>query len=148
MSSGITPADTAQRLREDSAVQYIDVRTVAEFAQGRPLLRAVNLPVVFHTPHDGAEVPNASFVDIVNHLFAPDVPLVIGGDADDRAERAAAALLAAGRTGVAVMTGGFAAWREALLPTTRDNRDGISYVSLLTQFRRKDKRGGSKSGAH
>jgi rhodanese-related sulfurtransferase len=147
VSSSISPADTAQRLRDDAAVQYIDVRTVAEFAQGRPLLRAVNLPVVFHTPDQGTEVPNACFVDIVNHLFAPEVPLVLGGDADDRAERAAAALLAAGRTGVCVMTGGFAAWRTALLPTTRDNRNGISYVSLLTQFRRKDKRPG-KGGAH
>lgn len=147
MSSSISPADTAQRLRDDTAVQYIDVRTVAEFAQGRPLMRAVNLPFVFHAPDHGAEVPNAIFVDIVNHLFAPEVPLVLGGDADDRAERAAAALLAAGRADVAVMTGGFEAWRAALLPTTRDNRNGISYVSLLTQFRRKDKRPG-KGGAH
>ncbi len=148
MSTPLSPTAVAALLRENSAVQYIDVRTVAEFAQGRPLLRAVNLPLVFFAPQDGAEVQNAAFVDIVNHLFDAAVPLVLGGDADDRANRAAAALQAAGRAGLSVMDGGLAAWREALLPTTRDNRDGISYVSLLTQFRRQDKRRGSKAGGH
>jgi len=106
MSTPLSPTAVAALLRENSAVQYIDVRTVAEFAQGRPLLRAVNLPLVFFAPQDGAEVQNAAFVDIVNHLF------------------------------------------DAAVPTTRDNRDGISYVSLLTQFRRQDKRRGSKAGGH
>ena len=148
MSTLLAPAEVAALLRENSAAQYIDVRTVAEFAQGRPLLRAVNLPYVFHAPKNGAEVPNAVFTDIVGHLFEASVPIVLGGDADDRASRAAAALQAAGRAGVSVMEGGLPAWRTALLPTTRDNRDGVSYVSLLTQFRRKDKRGSSKAGGH
>ena len=55
------------------------------------------------------------------------------------AAAAAAALVAAGCSGVAVVEGGLAAWRTALLPTTRENREGSSYVSLLTGYRRKDK---------
>ena len=146
--SVLSPGDVERLLRADAAAQYIDVRTVAEFAQGRPLLRAINVPYVFHTPHNGAEVPNGSFTDIVSHLHARDARLVVGGDTDDRAERARAALVAAGFSAVALMSGGLGAWRDAQLPTTRDNRDGVSYVSLLTRFRRKDKRRGDKAAAH
>lgn len=143
----LSPEAVRDWMTQDDAVQYIDVRTVAEFAQGRPLLRAVNLPYVFHTPTAGAEVPNGSFVDIVAWLYPPSTPLVLGGGADSRAERAAAALEARGYAALAVMPAGFEGWRAALLPTTRDNRDGVSYVSLLTRFRRKDKRSAGKTGA-
>lgn len=144
----LSPEAVRDWLTQDDAAQYIDVRTVGEFAQGRPLLRAVNLPFVFHTPATAAEVPNGSFVDLVAWLHPPSTPLVLGGGADSRAARAAAALEAQGYTALAVMPAGFEGWRAALLPTTRDNRDGVSYVSLLTRFRRKDsKRGAGKTGA-
>jgi hypothetical protein len=133
-------------------VRYVDVRTVGEFAQGRPLLPAVNIPLVFHHPVTTEAVPNGAFVDLVSHLFAPASRLVLGaaGDeaADARAESAAAALAASGFELLAVMPAGFNGWRAALLPTTRDNRDGVSYVSLLTRFRRKDKRAGKGGGGH
>lgn len=146
----LEPRAAAERFQEDGALQYVDVRTVAEFAQGRPLLRTVNVPFVFHHPLTMAAIDNRSFVEIVSHLFPPATPLVLGagGDADDhRALRAAELLAGAGYADLAVMMPGFEAWRAALLPTTRDNRDGVSYVSLLTRFRRKDKRAG-KSGGH
>lgn len=141
----VSPEATKQLLEQDAAAQYIDVRTVGEFAQGRPLLRAVNLPYVFHAPQSAAEVPNGSFIELVSFLFPPTTPLVLGGGADDRAARAAEALAAAGFDRLSVMSAGFEGWRAALLPTTRDNREGISYVSLLTRFRRKDKRGAAKA---
>lgn len=119
---------------------YIDVRTVAEFAAGRPLLRAVNLPFVFRAPLDGAEAANAGFCDLAGFLYTAATPLVIGGASDDRAGRAAAALRAAGFQAVSVMAGGIDGWRAACLPTTRDNRAGVSYVSVLTRFRRGDRR--------
>jgi len=146
------PAEVAALVKEDAAVRYVDVRTVGEFAQGRPLLPAVNIPLVFHHPVTTEAVPNGAFVDLVSHLFAPASRLVLGdaGDeaADPRAESAAAALAASGFELLAVMPAGFNGWRAALLPTTRDNRDGVSYVSLLTRFRRKDKRAGKGGGGH
>lgn len=146
--NALAPSAVQQQCQENPAAQYIDVRTVAEFAEGRPLLRAVNIPFVFHTPHGGAEVPNGSFVEIIGFLFPTDAHLILGAGADDRAERAADALRAAGFVSVSVMAGGMGAWRAALLPTTRDNRDGVSYVSLLTRFRRKDKAAAGSPAAH
>jgi rhodanese-related sulfurtransferase len=146
----LEPQAVAARFATEAAAQYVDVRTVAEFAQGRPLLRAVNVPFVFHHPLTMAPIDNASFVEIVAYLFPPSTPLVLGaGGAEDdqRVLRAAERLAAEGYPDVAVLARGFEGWRSALLPTTRDNRDGVSYVSLLTRFRRKDKRAG-KAGGH
>jgi len=146
------PAEVAALVKEDPAVRYIDVRTVGEFAQGRPLLPTVNIPFVFHHPVTTEAIPNSVFADLVSHLFAPATRLVLGAagsdTADDRAGSAAAALAARGFEQLAVMPAGFNGWRAALLPTTRDNRDGVSYVSLLTRFRRKDKRAGKGGGSH
>jgi rhodanese-related sulfurtransferase len=146
------PAEVAALVKDDPAVRYVDVRTVGEFAQGRPLLPAVNIPFVFHHPLTTAPITNGVFVDLVSHLFAPAARLVLGaaddGAVDPRAEAAAAALVAGGFDRLVVMPAGFNGWRAALLPTTRDNRDGVSYVSLLTRFRRKDKRAGKGGGGH
>jgi len=145
------PAEVAALAKEDAAVRYVDVRTVGEFAQGRPLLPAVNIPFVFHHPLTTAAIPNGAFAELVAHLFVPATRLVLGaageGAGDPRAESAAMALAAFGFERLVVMPAGFNGWRAALLPTTRDNRDGVSYVSLLTRFRRKDKRTG-KGGGH
>jgi hypothetical protein len=43
------------------------------------------------------------------------------------------------------MQEGLPGWRAAKQPTTTDNRDGISYVSLLTPVKRKGKK---KATAH
>jgi 3-mercaptopyruvate sulfurtransferase SseA len=56
--------------------------------------------------------------------------------------------LAAGYTEVAVMPEGVTSWRKAGLPTTADNRDGISYVSLLMKVKRKGKKKTAHAGAH
>ena len=147
----LKPSEVAALGKLDTAMQYIDVRTVGEFSQGRPLMRAVNIPFVFHHPVTTSVIPNAAFADVVAHLFEPATRIVLGAAGeepeDDRALRAAEALAARGFVQLAVMSPGFNGWRAALLPTTRDNRDGVSYVSLLTRFRRKDKRAG-KGGGH
>lgn len=146
----LDPKATAARFAEDAALHYLDVRSVAEFAQGHPLLRTVNIPFVFHHPLTMAQIDNGSFVEIVRHILPVTTPLVLGAGGaadDDRATRAAERLAGEGYADLAVMAQGFEGWRAALLPTTRDNREGISYVSLLTRFRRKDKRG-SKAGGH
>ena len=63
------------------------------------------------------------------------------------ARRKPALLEAAGISSV-VVAGGMEAWRAALLPTTRDNRDGVSYVSLLLKVRRPGKAEKTAHAAH
>ena len=58
----------------------------------------------------------------------------------ERAALAAEKLAGAGYTNVSTMMGGFEQWQKCDLPTTLDNRDGVSYVSLLTPAKRKKKK--------
>lgn len=123
---------------------YVDVRTVAEFATGHPRGKVVNIPSVFYHPTTHEVFPNDSFLLVMEALYSKETPLIVGCDNGERAQRAADRLLEAGYTDVAMMQGGFGAWRELKLPTTTDNRDGISYVSLLTRV----KQTGKKKLAH
>ncbi len=132
----IDSREAHERLRADGAATYVDVRTVAEFAHGRPMGQAVNVPVHFIHPMTGERIPNRDFVAIVGALFAPTARLLVGAAADERAAAAADLLASAGFSALAVVAGGYSGWQRALLPTTRDNRDGVSYVSLLTRVRR------------
>ena len=144
----LTPQETQALLRANPAAVYIDVRTVAEFATGHPRLRTVNIPIVFHHPTTKETFPNDSFLLVVADLYSKDTPLVVGGGAEEGAAQAAQRLVAAGYTDVAVMPEGVTGWRKAGLPTTADNRDGISYVSLLTKVKRKGKKKGAHAAAH
>ncbi len=135
----------AALIGDDGEAVYVDVRTVAEFVQGHPRGRVINLPLVFHHPRSGEEHPNEAFALVARHALPPTTPLVVGAADDDRATRAAAALAAAGFADVRVLAGGHAAWRAAGLPVTGDNRDGVSYVSLLTPARRAAGKRGAKA---
>ena len=126
----------AASIGEDGKAIYIDVRTVAEFCAGRPKGRALNIPFVFYHPKTEAEHDNDAFELVVTHHVEKTQTLVIGGDAGPRAARAANALAAMGFSDLAVMEGGIDSWRDAELPVTGDNREGVSYVSLLTPARR------------
>ncbi|MEQ8662650.1 MAG: rhodanese-like domain-containing protein [Gammaproteobacteria bacterium] len=132
----IAPTDALARIGAEGDAVYVDVRTVAEFVSGRPKGRAVNIPVVFHHPGSGAEHPNEAFTLVARHALAIDTPVIVGGAADARALSAARALDAAGFARLALLEGGLPAWQAARLPLTGDNRDGVSYVSLLTRARR------------
>jgi rhodanese-related sulfurtransferase len=140
----LTPQETQALLRANPAAVYIDVRPVAEFATGHPRARGVNIPIVFHHPTTKEIFPNHSFLLVVEDLYSKDTPLVVGCGTEERAMQAAQQLLAAGYTDVTVMQEGFPGWRKAGLPTTADNRAGISYVSLLMKVKRK----GKKKTAH
>lgn len=139
MAAVISPRDAHARLSADPDLTYIDVRAVGEFVQGRPLGKVMNVPVAFLHPQTGAEVPNADFALIVKTLLPAATAVLVGGAGDGRAATAAGLLEAAGMSGVVVVEGGMEAWRAALLPTTRDNREGVSYVSLLLKVRRAGK---------
>ena len=123
---------------------YIDVRTVAEFAKGRPKGLAVNIPWLFYYPGTHAEHLNDSFLLVIEALYAKEMLLLLGCANDARAAPAAQSLAAAGYQNLRILRGGFDAWRAKGLMSTTDNRPGISYVSLLTKVKRPP---GRKGGA-
>ena len=136
----LTPQEVQQVFATDPTAVYIDVRTVAEFADGHPRGKVVNIPIVFHHPTTKETYPNNSFLEVIHSLYAKDVPLIVGCEKGKRAQQAAAQLLQDGYTHVCIMPDGYAGWREQQLPKTTDNRPGVSYVSLLTPVKRKGKK--------
>jgi len=96
--------------------------------------------IVFYHPTTQEPFPNNSFLLVIEALCSKDTLLVVGCENGERAGQAAEQLLEAGYTDVSVMQGGFAGWREQRLPTTTDNRDGISYVSLLSKVKQRGKK--------
>jgi hydroxyacylglutathione hydrolase len=92
----LSPADAATR--QDARI--IDVRAASEWAEG-------HVPGALH-------VPLPELADRIDEL--PDGPLILHCQGGSRSVIAASVLEAAGRTDVANMEGGYAAWRRAGLP--------------------------------
>lgn len=143
----LNAAVAAARIGEDGDATYVDVRTVAEFAAGHPKGRVVNIPILFHHPTTKEDHPNPSFRLVAEHALPLDTPLVVGADDGPRAARAAEELIAAGYADVAVMTEGLPGWKRLGLPVTGNNRDGVSYVSLLTPAKREAEKQARKKKA-
>lgn len=133
----LSPEQAHEALTSDPTAVYVDVRTVAEFAKGHPKGRVVNVPVVFFHPHTDDVFQNGSFDLVMAHACPKDTPLIVGCERGPRARQAVERLSQAGYTNLRLMEAGHAGWQAAHLPTTTDNRDGISYVSLLTPAKRK-----------
>jgi rhodanese-related sulfurtransferase len=140
----LSPQETQALLTNNQTAVYIDVRTVAEFATGHPRGRVINIPILFRHPTKEDTYPNQSFLTVVEDLYSKETPLVVGCGKEIRATQAAEQLVAAGYSNVATLQGGYTSWKENKLPTTTDNRDGVSYVSLLMKVKRK----GKKKAAH
>ena len=138
--STLTPQEAFERLNQDAATTYVDVRTVAEFATGHPKGKIINVPIVFFHPTTKAVFPNGSFDLVMDAVCPKDIPLIVGCEKGPRARQAVERLTAAGYENLHLMEAGHAGWKAANLPTTADNRDGISYVSLLTPAKRKQKK--------
>lgn len=136
----LSPQEAHSLLTNNSEAVYIDVRTVAEFATGHPRGRVVNIPIIFRHPTKEDTYPNQSFLTVIEDLYTKETPLVVGCGKETRATQAAEQLVAAGYSNVATMQGGYTGWKENKMPTTTDNRDGISYVSLLMKAKRKGKK--------
>ncbi len=143
--SVMSPQEVKAALSGDKPATYVDVRTVAEFSSGHPKGKVVNIPLVFFHPTSKEVFPNQSFLQVVEDLYVRDARLITGCDDGTRAGQAAQKLAEAGYSNVYVMPDGFPGWRKHHLPTTQDNRDGISYASLLTRVKRKK---GKKKVAH
>ena len=141
----VDPIQTAERIAADGASTYVDLRPVAEFVKGHPRGRVINVPFVFYHPKTGARHPNASFLLVMQHTCPLTTPLILGGDADELPAEAAAVLREVGYTSLAIMPLGLAGWRICGLNVTGNNKNGVSYVSLLTPAKRQ---GQSQAAAH
>ena len=139
-STTLTPQEAFERLKNDDATTYVDVRTVAEFATGHPKGKIINVPIVFFHPTTKAVFQNESFDLVMEEVCPKETPLIVGCEKGRRAKQAVERLAAAGYENIHLMEAGHAGWKAADLPVTADNRDGISYVSLLTPAKRKQKK--------
>ena len=138
--STLTPQEAFERMQTDSAATYVDVRTVAEFATGHPKGKVINVPIVFFHPTTNEIFQNESFDLVMEEVCPKETPLIVGCEKGPRARQAVERLTAAGYENVHFMEAGHTGWKAANLPVTTDNRDGISYVSLLTPAKRKQKK--------
>lgn len=138
-----TPPEAHQTLSSNPSVIYLDVRTEGEFTAGHPD-GAINIPVVFFDPATRQPIPNPNFQAVVEANLAKDATLIVGCQAGGRSQRAAEILDQAGYASVTNMQGGFGGgqnvagqtvpgWRDAGLPISTDNGDGVSYASLAAK---------------
>ena len=98
----VTPAQATHLINREDAI-IIDVREPAQFAAGH-VLGAKNLPLA------RLEAPTPDL------LRRKERPVIVYGEAGDRAAKAAAALKKHGFARVTHLSGGIKAWQEAGLP--------------------------------
>ena len=118
---------------------YVDVRTVAEFALGHPKLRCVNIPMLFRYPTTDKTLQNDAFLLVASHALSETDKLIIGSERNARAHQAYKVLEDSGFSKIGLLIDGHLGWMKSGMPTTGDNRDGVSYASLLTGARRTKK---------
>lgn len=135
----VTPEQAKALLDGGGGHVYVDVRSIPEFRNGHPT-GAVNVPVM-HREAFGM-VPNHDFLTVMEAHFGRQAPLLIGCQSGVRSVRAAEALIAAGFTDVANVTGGFGGvrdgmgrvvhkgWFELGLPTDYGDPEGRSYEAI------------------
>ncbi|MBT4499206.1 MAG: hypothetical protein HOC74_15870 [Gemmatimonadetes bacterium] len=107
----VDPARARELLDSDEGCVYVDVRSAPEFANGRPA-GAVNVPL-FHY-HGDDLAPNSNFLRVMKINFPQDAKLLVGCQVGSRSLRAVEALIGAGYTSVANVTGGFGGTRDLL----------------------------------
>jgi rhodanese-related sulfurtransferase len=104
----ISPIEAHAKMSE--GYTYLDVRTEAEFAEGRPA-GAVNVP--FTKAAGGNVIDDPGFLDAVAARFGKDARLVVGCRSGQRSLRAARALLAVGYVDVFEQRAGWDGVRDA-----------------------------------
>lgn len=104
----ITCSEARERLDEDDACVYIDVRSIREFQNGHPPA-AVNVPLLHREAAN--MVANPDFLAVVEAHFPRHTRLLVGCQTGARSVRAAEALVAAGFTDVTNVRGGYAGTR-------------------------------------
>lgn len=135
----LTPSEAHDVMQKNPQVIYLDVRTEPEFTASHPQ-KGINIPAFFFQA-PGRPTPNPDFLTVVEANVPKDATIIVGCQAGGRSQRAADMLAQAGYTEVANMMGGFgggqdqagnpiAGWRDAGLPVSTDNSEGVSYTSL------------------
>jgi rhodanese-related sulfurtransferase len=109
---------------------YIDVRSRAEFAAGRPA-GAINVPLLDNDEDTGALMPNPDFVRVMRCNFAAHAPLLIGCQSGGRSSRAAQILAAFGFTQLTNVPAGYAGWEPSGLPIDTATPPPRAYEELL-----------------
>lgn len=128
----IDPQEASRRIAEEGW-QYLDVRTVEEYAAGHPA-GAFNVPVAHKGPM-GMQ-PNPAFPDVMEKRFAKDAQLVVGCKMGGRSMHACEFLTQAGFTNLANMHGGYSGaddmegWASRGLPTSTTPESGRDYETL------------------
>lgn len=119
---------------------YLDVRSVAEFAEGHAP-GAYNVPLLDFAAGEGLR-PNPNFLVEVLATFDLNQPLVVACKSGGRSARAAVILVESGFTEVVDMRGGFygevdqtgvvscPGWAQRGLPVTSDDEPGRSYSDI------------------
>ena len=109
---------------------YIDVRSSAEFAEGRPA-GAINVPLLDNDEDTGQLMPNPDFVRVMRANFPADAPLLIGCQSGGRSSRAAQILEAFGFTHVTNVPGGYEGWKPSGFPIEAATPADRTYEDLL-----------------
>src|SRR5687767_7149147 len=122
-------AEGAHAAQLDGAT-YIDVRSSAEFAAGRPAA-AINVPLLDNDEDTGELLPNPDFVRVMRANFPADARLLVGCESGGRSSRAAQILDAFGFTHVTNVLGGYDGWKPCGLPTEADTPAQRTYDELL-----------------
>ncbi len=134
----VSPAE-AHELVSREGHAYVDVRTEAEVAEGRPS-GAYNVP--FQLAAEGGRVDNPEFLQVMRACFTLDSPLVVGCQSGVRSLRAARALVAAGYARVVDQRAGWGGvrspfgetkekgWESAGLPTESGDLGDRAYAVL------------------
>ena len=120
----------AARAAQLEGATYIDVRSRAEFAAGRPA-GAINVPLQDNDEDSGQMMPNPDFVRVMRANFPADARLLIGCQSGGRSARAAQMLEAFGFTNVTNVPGGYAAWAPSGLPIDSAVPPAGAYEDLL-----------------
>ena len=138
----LTPSQALDLMQQSPTVVYLDVRTETEFTNGHPQ-KGVNIPAFFFQA-PGRPTPNPDFLTVVEANVPKNAAIIVGCQAGGRSQRAADLLDQAGYTNVSNMMGGFgggqdqagqpiAGWRDAGLPISTDNGEGVSYASIAAK---------------
>ena len=125
-----TATPEAARAAQLTGSTYIDVRSSAEFAAGRPA-GAVNVPLLDNDEDTGQLTTNPDFVRVMRANFPADTPLLVGCQSGGRSSRAAQILEAFGFTCITNVTGGYEAWKPSGLPIETTAAPSRPYDKLL-----------------
>ena len=129
MPVSILTIESARVAQLDGAT-YIDVRSSAEFAAGRPA-GSINVPLLDNDEDTGQLMPNPDFVRVMRANFAADARLLVGCQSGSRSSRAAQMLEAFGFTNVANVPAGYDGWAPSGLPIDAATTPARRYEDLL-----------------